>query len=795
MIRDLRWAFRWLKRNPLFATAVVSILGLGIGANTAAFSIADAVILQSLPYGSSANLVRVEETSTKRALFGMPAKDYLRWSDRTDLFQTSVPFIKDMVTLNMIATPDQVFALRTSGRLFSVLGVHAAVGPSLMAADDNSGDTVVIADRLWDRVFHRDSHTVGRHLTISDEDYTIVGVMPPAFEFPDSEVELWVPLRLTPTQTRVQVVASMRPGEPLPAVQSAMRIVAHQLESEEPTEKAGLNIEVSPWRDEVTRRYELSVVFIVAAVGLVLLIACADAGSLLLCRALQRQREIAIRASLGAGVWRVMRQLLAESLVLAVLGTAAGIAVAQGTLRVLVRQLAALPIALPHLQGVALNQRVLLLNTVLCLVLACILSLLPVFLARRADLQTVLRTGQAGGGPRNSTRIFSLLIGAEAAFAFLLLAGSGLMMRSLIRLEQSDHGFRPEHVLTMRVPIGSLTQPLPTGRYNSKPSQMAHYQQLVGRLKQIPGVRYAAVVNNPPLSSVNTTTDFVAPDGSSKDVPTRTISEEYFAAMGIPLVAGRTFTAQDQSTDAPNVGIINQHMARAMFPDRDPLEQVLRVSASRSIRIVGVVKDAAQMSYERPANDELYIPYRQYIFGVFMSTIVVRTSGEPVAMAPALRKAIWTVDPDQPITKMESLNDMIADNIWRPRFSAWVFTVLGGLALVLTSAGIYSVVSFTATLRAREVGIRVALGATPRDVVGETLRGAMLPLACGLLLSLMAALLLSRLLASLLYEITNTDPAAYGIAVLVLSGTGLLASIRPAWRAAARDPLQALRMD
>ncbi|MBZ5602658.1 MAG: ABC transporter permease, partial [Acidobacteriia bacterium] len=651
MIRDLRWALRWLKRNPFFAAAVVSILGLGIGANTAAFSIADAVILRSLPHDSSTNLVRVQETSTKRALFGMPAKDYLRWSGRSDLFQATVPFIKDMVTLNAIATPDQVFALRTSGRLFSLLGVRAAVGRSLMEADDNSGDAVVIADRLWDRVFHRDSRIVGRHLTISDEAYTIVGVMPPAFEFPDSEAELWLPLRITPTQTRVQVLASMRPGEPLPAVQSAMRIVAHQLESEEPTEKAGLDIIVSPWRDEVGRKYELTVVFIVAAVGLVLLIACADAGSLLLCRALQRQKEIAIRASLGAGVWRVARQLLAESLMLAVLGTAAEIAAAQGTLRVLVRQLAALPIALPHLQGVALNRRVLLLNTVLCVVLACILSLLPVFFARRVDLQTTLRTGQAGG-PKNSTRIFSLLIGAEAAFAFLLLAGSGLMMRSLIRLEQSDHGFRPDHVLTMRVPIGTMTQPNPRGRFNNKPSQMAHYQQLLDRVKQIPGVRYAAVVNNPPLSSVNTTTDFEAPDGTSKGVPTRTVSEEYFAAVGIPLVAGRTFTAQDQSADAPSVGIINQHMARAMFPDRDPLEQVLRVSPSRSIRIVGVVKDAAQMSYERPPNDELYIPYRQYIFGVFMSTMVVRTPGEPMAMAPALRKAIWAVDPDQPVTKV-----------------------------------------------------------------------------------------------------------------------------------------------
>jgi len=581
MLRDLRWALRWLKRNPLFATAVVSILGLGIGANTAAFSIADAVILRSSPYGSSANLVRVEETSTKRDLFGMPAKDYLRWSGRADLFQTCVPFMKDMVTLNAIAAPDQVFALRTLGRLFSLLGVRAAVGRSLMESDDNSGNVVVIADRLWDRAFHRDSRIVGQHVTISDEAYTIVGVMPPAFEFPDSEVELWVPLRLTPTQTRVQVVASMRPGQPLPAIQSAMRIVAHQLESEEPIEKAGLDIIVSPWRNEVARKYELSVVFVVVAVGLVLLIACADAGSLLLCRAFERQKEIAIRASLGAGLWRVMRQLLAESLVLAVLGTVTGIAVAQVTLRVLVRQLVALPIALPHLQGVALDQRVLLFNTVLCLLLACVLSLLPVFLARRADLETVLRTGQAAGGPRNSKRIFSLLIGAEAAFAFLLLAGSGLMMHSLIRLEKSDHGFRPDHVLTMRVPIGTLMHPLPTGRYSDKSSQMTHYRQLLDRLKQIPGVRYAAVVNNPPLSSVNTTTDFVAPDGTSEGVPTRTISEEYFAAMGIPLIAGRTFTAQDQSTNAPNVGIINQHMAREMFSDRDPLEEVLRVTASR----------------------------------------------------------------------------------------------------------------------------------------------------------------------------------------------------------------------
>lgn len=518
-------------------------------------------------------------------------------------------------------------------------------------------------------------------------------------------------------------------------------------------------------------------------------------GSLLLCRALERRKEIAIRSSLGAERWRVARQLLAESLVLAAAGSAAGIAVAHYTLRFLLRQLAAMPIGLPHIERVALDRRVLLFNTALCLALACVLSLLPVFLAARTDLQTVLRTGLAAGRSRGSTRAFSVLIAAEAAFAFLLLVGSGLMMRSLIRLQQSDHGLEPDHVLTMRVPIGTLTQPRPTGRYDNKASQMAYYHELLDRLQQIPGVRYVAVVNNLPLSSVNTTTIYEAPDGTAKMIPTRTVSEQYFAAMGIPLLAGRAFSAQDQSTSAPLVGIINRHLARQAFPNRDPLEQMLPVPGARPIRIVGVVKDTPQMSYDQPPKDELYIPYRQYIFGVFMSTIVVRTSGDPLALAAALRKTVWTVNPDQPIVKVETMNDVIADSIWRPRFSAWVFTMLGGLALLLTSAGVYSVVSYTGTLRAREVGIRVALGATPANVVAAILRGAMLPLAAGLAVSLAAALVVSRLLASLLYEIASNDPVTYVVAVGVLLATGALASARPAWRAAAGDPLEALRTE
>src|SRR6516164_1425869 len=271
MLPDFRWAVRWLRRNPLFAVAVVAILGLGIGASTAAFSITDAVLLRPAAERADRSLVRVEEKSTKRPMFGMPATDYLRWRDRSDLFQTSAPFVRDMVTLGGIDTPDQMFAIRTEGRLFTMLGARAAVGRALLETDDDAGDVVVIAHRLWERVFHRDPGVVGRHVVIADEPYTIVGVMPPAFEFPTADVEMWIAMRLTPAQTRVESAAVLRPGVPLEAVRSAMRIVAHQIEEEEPIEKAGLEVVVSPWQDDVTRRYTLSVMFIVAAVGLVLL--------------------------------------------------------------------------------------------------------------------------------------------------------------------------------------------------------------------------------------------------------------------------------------------------------------------------------------------------------------------------------------------------------------------------------------------------------------------------------------------------------------------------------------------
>jgi putative ABC transport system permease protein len=795
---ELLWALRWLRRNPLFTAATVFVLALGIGANTAVFSIVDAVLLRPSPFPAAERLVRIEASTTSRTLLGALVNDYQRWAGRTDILEKTAAYLRDTVTLTGNPEPEQVIAVRALG-LFPVLGTPARLGRTLIPSDDQVGsqNVAVLSNRIWRRRYHSDPNVIGRAITISEEPYTIVGVMPSDFEFRYSEAELWIPLRLTPAYPWVQVAGRLRVGVSLAQARSAFEILAHQIEQEAPNDHAGLKILVTQWRDTPDQKYKLTLIFVLVAVGLMMLIVCADVGGLLLTRAVQRQKEISIRASLGAGLWRIVRQLLSETLLLAVLGSLAGIVVAWCLLALLTKQLAALPIVLPHLQQVGLNGRVLVFNVVLCLLLAILCGLAPTLLAVRTDLQGVLRSGSGSGGLRSSWRLFSVLIALEAGFAFLLLVGSGLMIRSLIRLQQEDHGFRPDHVLTLRVPVGTVTQPRPTGKYNTRARQIAYYRQVLERVKTVPGIKAAAIVNNPPLSDINSSLTFglAGPDGKPQPTSARCISPEYFAAMGIPVIAGRTFADTDQA-GAPEVAIINEYLARQLFPNRSPLgERLGGGSTASGPMIVGVVKDAAQRSYELPPTSEVYIPYQQYIFATFMSTIVVRTEGEPAAFAPALRKQVWAVDPNQPVVKVETMEEMIANSIWRPRFSAWIFGVLSGLSVILAAMGVYGVVAYTSALRAREIGIRVALGASTNNVLAVILRGAMIPLLCGIGLSAVAALLLSRLLTDLLYGISGTDPFSYFSAGILLLTIGTAASAHPAWRAATCDPLETLRSE
>jgi len=660
-----------------------------------------------------------------------------------------------------VGEPDQIWVVRTSPGLLSLLGVPARLGRTLNGRSE-AGNIAVVSDRFWKRRLHADPNAIGRTLTLSNEIFTIIGVMPPSFEFPNSAVEVWVPFRITAAEPlSVDVVARIKPGLALSQIQSAMTVTARQLEHEQPVKQAKLRIEVSPLRETLQREYELTLILVVAAVVLVFLIACADVASLLLSRAMQRQKEMAIRAALGAGFWQVLRQLLAESLLLTVVASVCGIGMAHLVLLWLSKQIAALPVTLPYAQRAGIDGRALLFAMGLCLLTSLVCSLAPVFLSSRADLQTMLRGGGIIGASSHPARLFTFLIGCQTAFAVILLIGSGILGRSLIRLQQADHGIHPDHVLTMRVPIGSATQPRATGKYDTKARQMAYYHDLVERLQNVPGAQAAAIVNNLPLSNANSSIFLKGPYGHPMLTSTRTISPAYFSVMGIARVAGRSFSERDNA-DAPRVAIINEFLARQLFPNVNPIGQKLASPEGGSgSTVVGIVKDSPQLSYEQPPKGEVYLPYQQTIFGVFLSTIVVRTSGDPLALAGALRKEVWAVDPEQPIVKVEAMQDVIADSIWRPRFSAWLFSILGGVALLLTAGGIYAVITYTTRLRLREVGIRMSLGASAAHVMGAVMRRALFPLAIGLALGMAVALLLSRMLAGLLYEIEGSDPVTY----------------------------------
>jgi putative ABC transport system permease protein len=792
MTRDLLLAVRWLRKNPLFAVTVIAILAIGIGANTAVFSVVDAVLLRPLPYLAAQRLVKVEE-NVNRSNGVVSTDDYLALRNRNDIFEQIAAYRKDVLTVTGIGRPDQFMAVRASSELFSLLGVHAQIGRTFGDADDqqSSPDLVVLSDRLWRRVFQANTDVIGRRMTLSGSVFIIIGVMPKEFEFPDANVGLWTSFKPLGSNYSVQILARLREGISLAQAQSAVTILAHQLEQQSGQRKAALEIVVSPWRQTAEREYELTLIFVLVAVGLVLLIACGGVGSLLLSRAIQRQKEIAIRLSLGASSWRIARQLLAETLVLAISSTVIGVALGHYILQFLSKAMLSLPIALPRVQTMSLNGRVLSFSIGLCLLSSCLLTLMPVLLTRRTDVQTALHSGVALKQLRRPSRMFSILIASEAACVFLSLVGAGLMIRSLIRLQQEDHGLHPDHVLTMQIPIGTLTQPKPVGRYETKPEQMSYYDTLLRRLHGIPGVKSVAFVNNLPLSGSNTTTPLQALTGDSKLVSTRTISPEYFAVMGIALLAGREFSEADQA-GSPVVCIINEYLARQLFPDLDPVGRML---PGLPVKIIGVVKNSPQLSYEEPAKGELYYPFRQFLFGTFLSTIVVRTQGNPLSIANRLSKEVWTIDPDQPIVKVKTMNDVISDSIWRPRFSAWILSILAVLALSLTAAGVYGIVAYMVVLRAKETAIRVALGATSTRILSLIIRDALLPLSIGLAVSFVLALLLSRLLTSLLYEISRTDPVTYLGATLLLIAIGVIASAWPGWKATKRNPLEALRME
>lgn len=661
MLQGLTRSLRQLNRSRFFAVATILILAVGIGATTAVFSLLDAVLLRPLPYADASRLVRIEQTTGASAPSPIPATYFQHLETRTNVFQQIVPFLRDTVTLTGGGEPEQVIAVRSRG-LLPLLGVPARLGRTLTHSDDHPGaaPVAVLSDRLWRRRFHADPAILGRAITISGEAVTVAGIMEPDFEFRYPEAELWMPAHLTPTSPWLQVAARLRPDISPAQAASALQATARQIQQDQPASRGPVRFAVTPWSEMPEEKYRLTLIFVMAAAGLVLLAACANVSGLLLGRALERRREIAIHGSLGAGPGRIAWQCLAESLALALPGAVAGLALGHLGVEILTSRLAALPIALPHLGRAGLNGRVLAFTTAVCLLVAVLCSLAPVLAVARTGLESLLRGTSAGAGVRRSSRPFRVLIAVEAGLAFLLLTGSGLMVRSLLQLRHHDSGLRPQHVLTLRVPVGTFTQPRPTGKYDTRPRQIAYYREILERAGIVPGVAAAAIVNNLPLSGINSSLLFDLP-GSLRNqaLSARTISPRYFEVMGIPLLAGRDFTEADQAS-SPAVAIINQRLGNQLFPGLNPLGQKLAPTPQASgPTVVGVVRDTPQSSYELQPTGEVYIPYRQYIFTTFMSTLVVRAAGDPRPLAAALKNQVWAIDPTQPIVKVETLEDVI----------------------------------------------------------------------------------------------------------------------------------------
>lgn len=790
--QDLRQAFRTLRRNPAFSLAIIGLIALGVGSNVTIFSVVDAVLFRPPPFAEPDRLVNIKiaDSSTRWAISPL---EYEALKTRNDLFAGTAVFVRDQVTVTGGSAPDRVNAIQVTGESFSVLGVHALLGRMIEETDEVQGTrTAVISHRLWHRQFDGDAEALGQTVSLSEKPYTIVGVMRPEIEFPEPNVDVWIPLDAVPNRVP-NVVARMKDGVTLSDVQGAMDVFAARIGQEDPENSADLLIEAALWRPRVEPAYELTMMLIFAAFGCVLFIACGNVGGLLLGRTAQRQREIAVRVSLGAGPWRVAGAMLVESLVLAALGTLIGLAAAYQALQLLSNFLARLPIVLPHLQFVELNSRAVAASAFLCVTVACLCSLAPILFATGAPAREALRTGERTGS-KNSRRIFSFLVGAQAAFACILLVGSGLMLHSVVRLQAADKGFTPDNVFTLSLPIGTIRSSRPIWR--EKPQQLvAYYDRLLEQIERISGPGSAAVVSNPPLSGFNMMWTFQPIGEEMKVFSGKTVSPQYFSVMGIPLVSGRLFTPADRRDSTP-VAIITERLARDLYPDRDAIgANLTSVGRPGSIRIVGVVNDSWVSKYDQPSDGEIYFPYVQKSFPSWANTIVIRSDRNLLEQAEALRESVWEVDSNQPITRTESMAAIVSDAIWRPRFSAWALSLLGLVALLLTALGTYAVVNYISTLRMREVGIRMSVGATPRDVVLMVMTDAMRPLIIGLAVGGLAALALARLLASVLYETSGWQPEAYLGAVVVMLAASVVASLVPARRAAAADPISVLRAE
>jgi predicted permease len=806
LLQDLRYAVRTMLKKPGFTAIAVLTLALGIGGSTAIFTVVNAALLRGLPYKSPDQLYHLFEVTPQKQ-FAQREFSYPDYQDyqKNQVFEGLAGYSGGGGIITGRGEPERVFAPGATANFFSVLGVEPYLGRTFQEGDDKPGGPriVVLTYGMWQRSFGADPGIVGKPITFNGDSYTIVGVLPASFQFALRNADMWRPYQPTDSQrTRrglhgTNLFGRLKPGVTPAQAQAELSVIAKRIEQENAESHAGTAMKVVPLQEQVVGQVKPILLVLLAAVGFVLLIACANVASLLLTRSLSRQKEVAIRAALGASRWRVIRQLLTEAVLLSVIGGAAGLLIAYWGVSGVVAMLPDSQVnALPFLKSLQIDKSILLFSFGLSLLTGIVFGLAPALQSSRPDLNEVLKEGGRNTTGTSGHKLRSALVMSEIALAVVLLIGAGLLMKSLLRLLQSNVGFNPDQMLTLTVAV-------PPAKFTDANRLVEFFDQLKQRVDSLPGTKGSGTVDVLPLQGGNTTRftiegDPVPPPGQEIEANVRVVNETYFQTLGVPILAGRMFDDRDRAT--PNQGgpvIIGKTAADKIFAGRDPIGRKVVYGSAQTQPdvIVGVVGDVKIGGLDEALRPVLYYPFKR--FPGAGANLVVRTTADPTSLTNAIRGEARTLESDVAIFNVRAMDKIIADSpaAFMRRFPALLISIFAGVALLLASIGIYGVVSYSVSQQTHYIGVRMALGAKPSDILKMVLRQGLTLAIAGLVLGVVGALALTRLLRSLLFEVQTTDLSTFAIVVGALFTVTLFACYLPARRATKVDPLVALRYE
>ena len=806
MLHDLRFGLRMMLRSPGFTFIALLTLTLGIGANTAIFSVVNTVLLRPLPYHDPNRLVVLWESQERVGQESPSLPDFIDWRERNQSFEQMAIARRDNVNLTGTGEPERLLVRQVTSNFFSSLGVTPQLGRAFSVEEEQTKAPVaLLSNSLWKRRFGSDPGLVGKPVTLYDQQFTIVGVVPPEFQF-YTPADVFVPLSFMPDrlkQDRAEhggtvAIARLKPGVTRQQAQSEIDVIAEALQQEYPKTNKDVRVTINSIYTDMVGDVQPSLLVLLGAVAFVLLIACANVANLLLARSAARQKEIAIRSALGASRIRVIRQLLTESVALSLTGGSLGLLVAMWGADLL---LAVIPNNVPWITEIALDRNVFGFTLAASVITGVIFGLVPALQASSPNLNETLKEG-GRGSTSGGHRARSVLVVTEVALALVLLIGAGLMLQTFSRLRRIDAGFNPKNLLSMMLSLSPV-------KYSEGPKARAFFKELEQRIATLPNLENAAFTTSVPLNGANVTSLLLDGEsfttyGDHRLTVQSSVGVGYFQTMNMPILKGHSFAEQD-TDKTPLVAVIDENMARDLFPDKDPIGQHIKVDEGTiRFEVIGVVGHIKHLSWEGDAQSkvryQIYFNYNQIPDQWFAQvtrtmSLVARTKSDPAILIPAIRRQVAEVDRDQPIYNLKLMDELISNSMSQQRFAMALLVVFGLVAILLAGVGIYGVTSYSVTQRSHEIGIRMALGARRADVLNMIVTQGLQPVLIGVAIGLGGAFALTRVMTGLLFGVSATDPITFLITSLGLTSVALAASFIPAVRATKVDPMVALRYE